>query len=127
MHELGLCEGIVEATARHAGGRRVLSMRVRVSGHQVDPEVIRQGVELAAINTVVEGAVLDLVLEPLIAHCRDCGHDSGADGPLGLAACPECGGVDITLACAEQIVLESISVAAPTATPAKTPGQEART
>jgi len=112
VHELGLCEGIVEAAARRAGDRRVRGLRVRVGGHQVDPGVIRQGVELAAAGTVVEGAALDLVLEPLVAHCRDCGRDEPVNDHAAMAACARCGGVDIELGGSEQVVLESISVAA---------------
>jgi hydrogenase nickel incorporation protein HypA/HybF len=112
VHELGLCEGIVEAAARRAGDRPVRSLRVRVGGHPVDPAVIRQGIEIAAIGTVMEGAALDLVMEPLVAHCRDCGHDSGADGAAAMTACARCHGVDIELTGSDQVVLESISVAA---------------
>jgi hydrogenase nickel incorporation protein HypA/HybF len=112
VHELGLCEGIVEAAARRASGRQVRSLRVRIGGHAVDPDAIRQGVEVAAIGTVVEGAVLDLVMEPLIARCRDCGHDAPAGDATSMSACAQCGGVDIEMAGSEQVILESISVAA---------------
>ena len=121
MHELGLCEGIVEAAARRAGDRQVRGLRVRIGGHRVDPGVIRQGVEMAAAGTVVAGAALDLVLEPLAAHCRDCGHDTPADVAAVAAAtsvCPRCGGVDIEMTGSEQVILESISVA---------PARQART
>ncbi len=114
VHELGLCEGIVAAASRRAGDRQVRGMRVRIGGHLVDPGVIRQGVEVAAMGTVVEGAVLDLVMEPLVAHCRDCGHDAPADGAAAMSACARCGGVDIEMAGSEQVILESISVAAAT-------------
>lgn len=111
MHELGLCEGIVEAAARRAGDRQVRSLRVRIGGHPVDPGAIRQGVEVAALGTVVEGALLDLVMESLVAHCRDCGHDAPADGATAMTACARCGGVDIEMTGSEQVILESISVA----------------
>jgi hydrogenase nickel incorporation protein HypA/HybF len=119
VHELGLCEGIVEAAARRAAGRRVRSLRVRIGGHPVDPGVIRQGVEVAAIGTVVEGAVLDLVVEPLAARCRDCGQQAPADGAAAMSACERCGGVDIEVTGSEQVILESISVAAATEAPVR--------
>ena len=113
MHELGLCEGIVEAAERRADGRPVRGLRVRIGGHPVDPGVVRQGVQVAAIGTVVEGATLDLVMEPLAAHCRDCGASAPADGAATMSACAQCGGVDIEVTGSEQVILESISVAAP--------------
>ena len=112
MHELGLCEGIVEAAARRAAGRPVRGLRVRIGGHQVDPGVVRQGIEVAAIGTVVEGAALDLVMEPLVARCRDCGAGAPADNAAAMSACARCGGVDIEMTGSEHVVLESISVAA---------------
>jgi hydrogenase nickel incorporation protein HypA/HybF len=107
-----LCEGIVEAAVRRAAGRQVRGLRVRIGGHRVDTAVIRQGVELAAAGTVVEGAALDLVLEPLVAHCRDCGHDAPADVAVALSACARCGGVDIEMTGSEQVVLESVTLTA---------------
>jgi hydrogenase nickel incorporation protein HypA/HybF len=121
VHELGLCEGIVEAAVRRAGDRPVAGLRVRIGGHPVDPGVIAQGVEVAAIGTVVEGAELDLVLEPLVTHCRDCGQGSPVDGATVMAACPKCGGVDIVMTGSEQVILESISVATATATATASP------
>jgi len=118
VHELGLCEGIVAAATRRAAGRQVRSLRVRLGGHPVDPGVIRQGVEVAAVGTVVEGAVLDLVVEPLAARCRDCGHEAPAMSAAAMSACGRCGGVDVEVTGSEQAVLESISVA---------PARQART
>jgi len=112
VHELGLCEGIVEAAARRAAGRPVRGLRVRIGGHPVDPGVVRQGIEVAAIGTVVEGAALDLVMEPLVGRCRDCGAGAPADNAAAMSACARCGGVDIEMTGSEHVVLESISVAA---------------
>ncbi|HEY8479651.1 MAG TPA: hydrogenase maturation nickel metallochaperone HypA [Spirillospora sp.] len=115
MHELGLCEGIVEAALRRADGRRVRSMRVRVGGHPVDPEVIEQGVRVAALGTVAEDAALDLVMEPLSVLCGRCGARTPVNCAMTLAACPECGSVDVDGTGDDDVVLESITVDAPEA------------
>lgn len=112
MHELGLCEGIVEAALRHADGRRIRAVSVRIGGHPVDPAVVDQGFRLAALGTVAEDARLDLVQEPMLARCRDCGATAPADG-LSLVGCRACGGVDIEVTGAETAVLESITLAGP--------------
>jgi hydrogenase nickel incorporation protein HypA/HybF len=111
VHELGLCEEIVEAAARRAGDRQVQGLRVRIGGHPVDAGVIRQGVEMAAVGTVVEGAALDLVLEPFVVHCRDCGRDAPCDLAPAMSACDHCGGVDMEMTGSEQSMLESITLA----------------
>lgn len=113
MHELGLCEAIVQAALRRAEGRRLRSVRVRVGGHPVDPEVINQGFRLAAAGTVAEDATVDIVADPMSLHCRGCGHQAPVVDHLDLVACPYCGGVDIEITGDEQVVLESITVQAP--------------
>lgn len=110
VHELGLSEAIVEATLRRADGRRVSSVRVRIGGHRVDPDVINQGFQLAAVGTPAEDATVDVVLEPQTVHCRGCNYSAGVDDHLAMVACPRCGGVDVEVTGIDQAVLESITV-----------------
>lgn len=112
MHELGLCEGIVEATLRRAKGRRVTAVRVRVGGHPVDAEVVNQGFRMAAAGTVAADATVELVMEPMTVRCHGCGAVSDADTSPGMAVCPRCGGVDVEVTGDDRAVLESVSVAA---------------
>jgi hydrogenase nickel incorporation protein HypA/HybF len=115
VHELGMCEGIVEAAVRRANGRQVTSVRVRVGGHPVDAGVVEQGFQLAAFGTVAEGAALDLVMEPMTLRCGGCGHESPVMDHLAMVACPRCNGIDIEVIGDDQVLLESISIAAPAA------------
>lgn len=112
MHELGLCDGIVEAVLRRAAGRRVSAARVRIGGHPVDPEVMEQGFALAAMGTPAEGAALDVVSEPSTVHCRGCGSRAPVADHLALVACRACGGVDVEVVGSDEAVLESITLAA---------------
>jgi hydrogenase nickel incorporation protein HypA/HybF len=113
VHESGLCEALVEATLRRANGRRVSAVRVRIGGHPVDPAVIDQGFQLAALGTVAEGATVDVVIDPMRVRCGDCQATSPVTDAMALAACPRCGGIDVTVDGHEDAVLESIAVAAP--------------
>ncbi len=63
MHELGLCEEILEAVERRAAGRRVARVRLRVGElhHAVEP-ALAQAFELVAEGSVAEGAALDLAM-----------------------------------------------------------------
>nr|BFE35530.1 hypothetical protein GCM10010200_077810 [Actinomadura rugatobispora] len=110
MHEMGLCDAIVKAARSRARGRRVSEVKVRVGGHPVDPEVVDQGFRLAAAGTELEGAGLDLVMEPLSVHCRGCGGSTPVESARTLAACPRCGGVDVEACGRDDVVLESITV-----------------
>ena len=73
MHELGLCTSIVDAVERRAGDRSVVHVRVRVGRlHHVHPEAFDQSFAMAALGTVAEGAVAELVLLPVQARCAAC-------------------------------------------------------
>jgi hydrogenase nickel incorporation protein HypA/HybF len=110
VHELGLCEAIVAATVRRAAGRRVTAVRVRIGGHPVDPEVVTQGIRLAATGTVAEDVTVDLVLEPMRLTCRECGRIGPIEDHLAMVACTRCGGVDVDVDGTDDVRLESITV-----------------
>ncbi|MCD0449909.1 hydrogenase maturation nickel metallochaperone HypA [Actinocorallia sp. API 0066] len=116
MHELGLCEGIVEAALKRAGDRRVRAVRVRVTGHPVDPAVIEQGFRMAAAGTLAADASVELVQELAEVRCRACGTEGRADGALGLTACAHCGALDVEATGEEEAFLESITVDEPAGT-----------
>ncbi|MBA9001631.1 hydrogenase nickel incorporation protein HypA/HybF [Actinomadura cellulosilytica] len=109
MHEMGLCEAIVDAVLLRAEGRRVRAVRVRVAGHPVVREVVDQGFALAAAGTVAEGAELDLVVEPPGVVCRLCAEWSPVTTARALLACPRCGGLDVVPAEEERLVVEAIT------------------
>lgn len=113
MHEMGMCDAIVDAARRRAKGRPVSGVKVRVGGHPVDPDVIDQNFRLAAEGTELEGADIELVMEPLSVHCGDCGATTPVGSAAALAACPVCGGVDVQARGRDEVVLESITVAEP--------------
>lgn len=110
---MGMCDAIVDAAVRRAGGRRVTGVRVRLTGHPVDPDVIDQGFRLAAAGTTVEGARVEFVVRPPEVRCRDCGDRTDAADAAHLVACPRCGGVDVEAPGGEEVVLESLTFAAP--------------
>lgn len=112
MHEMGLCEAIAEAIEHRAGGRRVTWARVRVGGHAVDPEVIRQGVAMAAAGGPAGDVKLDVVVDPAHARCGRCGTETAVTDALGLVACQSCGGIDVEVVGTEEAVLEAVAYAA---------------
>jgi hydrogenase nickel incorporation protein HypA/HybF len=107
VHELGLCESIVERVEQRAGDRAVARVRVRVGRlHHVHPDAFDQSFSMAAAGGVAEDAVADLVLVPVRAHCRACGEDIEADELV--VACSACGSVAIVLTGGDELMLESI-------------------
>lgn len=121
MHELGLCEGILDAVERRAAGRRVTGVRVRIGAlHRVVGPALDEAFSLAAAGTVAEGAAVDLVVVPVRLACRECGGQAESRDPLGT--CPTCGGTDLEIEGGDELVLESIALAVPERGDSHVPG-----
>jgi len=107
MHEFGLCDGIVEAVQRRAGGRPVARVCVQVGAlHRVGVDAFRHAFAHAAEGTEAENAALDLVIMPVRAVCRKC--QAEIEGDDAIMVCPKCGGIDLDLTGGDELVLESI-------------------
>ncbi|MEU6714498.1 hydrogenase maturation nickel metallochaperone HypA [Nonomuraea purpurea] len=108
MHEIGMCEGLVELLRRQAGDRRVTAARVRVGArHAVVGEAFDQAFALAAAGTAVQDAVVELVVTPMTIGCPACGVGSETLDPL--AVCPGCGDDGVQLSGGDELVLESVT------------------
>jgi hydrogenase nickel incorporation protein HypA/HybF len=115
MHEFGLCEGVLDAVRQRAGGRRVTGVRVRFGvRHAVDEESLAQAFAMMSEGTEAAGAAVELVTVPATIVCPDCGF-TGETTDL-LATCPRCASTDARISGGDEMVLESITYAAPPVT-----------
>jgi hydrogenase nickel incorporation protein HypA/HybF len=109
MHELALADSVVAIASRHAAGRPVARVEVKV-GHlrQVVPSALAFAFELVAQGTPVEGAELVLEEVPAAGRCRSCGAESELSGfPL---ACAACGGLDLELLRGEELLVDALEL-----------------
>jgi hydrogenase nickel incorporation protein HypA/HybF len=109
MHELAIAQAVVDIVERHAAGRRVERVELRVGRlRQVVPSALRFGFELAARDTVAEGAELEIVDVPVGGRCRACGGEGDFDAfPF---ACALCGSRDVELTRGEELLVEALEV-----------------
>jgi hydrogenase nickel incorporation protein HypA/HybF len=94
MHELSLMEGVIgiiqDAQAQH-GFRRVATVVLEIGALAgVEREALEFCWELAAKDTVAEGADLQLVEIPAAAWCEPCLAEVPIHSRIDL--CPRCGG-----------------------------------
>ena len=109
MHELAIAQSMVAIADRHADGRAVTRVEVKV-GHlrQVVPSALRFAFELVAEGTPLDGAELVIEEVPAAGICGACGAESLLpDFPL---ACARCGGLDIEVTRGEELLVDSLEL-----------------
>ena len=76
MHELSLATGIVETVVKHADGRRVTSVEMRIGTlRQVVPESLEFYFGICSRDTVCQGATLEQEIIQARVRCRSCGEE----------------------------------------------------
>ena len=109
MHELSIADALLEIALRHADGRRIDCVEVKV-GHlrQVVPDALAFAWTLVTEGTEAQGAELVIEEVPAAGVCRGCGARSEWDAfPL---ACTACGSFDVELIRGEELFVDAISM-----------------
>ncbi|MGP0030740.1 MAG: hydrogenase maturation nickel metallochaperone HypA [Acidimicrobiales bacterium] len=109
MHELSIARAIVDSTTRHAGGRPVTAVTVRI-GHlrQVVPDALQFNWDVLTDHGELQECVLVIEEVPAVVECRAC----GARTTLGLPvlSCGACESFDVTLLSGEEFLIASMDV-----------------
>ena len=109
MHELSLSSAIVNTVVKHARGRRVTVVNLRVGKmRQVVPDTLEFYFEFVARGTVCEGARLEQEVIDARLRCNECGHEWEIEIPA--FRCPQCTGSDVEIASGNEFEVESIEV-----------------
>lgn len=109
MHEFSLSSAVVDTAVRHAAGRRVSVVNLRVGRlRQVIPDTLEFYFEFVARDSVCEGARLEQEVIEARLRCRPCGFEWAIDIPA--FRCPTCGGSDVEIASGNEFEVESIEV-----------------
>lgn len=97
MHEMSIARAVASIAERHAAGRTVARVELRV-GHlrQVVPRSLDFAWEAVTRDTALEGAALAIGYVPATVRCRACGRETTLTA--FPARCEPCGsaGVDVT-------------------------------
>ena len=110
MHELSLSGAIVNTVVKHAAGRPVSVVSMRIGAlRQVVPDTLEFYFEFVSRGTVCEGARLEQELIPARLRCASCQREWEIELPIFM--CPECGsGGSVEVASGEEFEVESIEV-----------------
>ena len=109
MHELSICRSILSTVVKHADGRSVSQVTVRV-GHlrQVVPDALQFSWAAVSSATALEDALLVIEQVPAAVECVSCGAQTTLDVPI--LACARCKGFDVKLISGEELLVVSIDV-----------------
>jgi hydrogenase nickel incorporation protein HypA/HybF len=114
MHELSICEGIVEEAVKALAGFRrtpqVSQVTVRIGRlTRIVPDSLRQHFDLLVPGTPLEGATLNIEEVPIAGRCVDCAASFEME-VLSLV-CPECGSGLVELTSGRELSVVSLETA----------------
>jgi hydrogenase nickel incorporation protein HypA/HybF len=109
VHELALSSAIVNTVVKHAAGRHVSVVSLRVGElRQVVPDTLEFYFAIVAEGTVCEGARLEQELLPARLRCDACARAWEIDMPI--FRCPGCGTGAVEVVSGNEFEVESIEV-----------------
>lgn len=109
MHELSLSSAILATTLRHADGRPVRAVRMRIGAmRQVVPESLDFYFGIVTRGTLAEGAALEVEYLPARLRCEECG--AGWEPELPMFRCPGCGGAAVETLSGTEFEIDYITV-----------------
>lgn len=112
MHELALCQALIEQVdrvARQNAARRVLSITVSVgplSG--AEPQLLEHAYAVAAAGTVAAEAALVIEAVPVVVRCRNCRAESEV-APNRLL-CSACQGWQVDVIAGDELLLQRVEI-----------------
>jgi hydrogenase nickel incorporation protein HypA/HybF len=109
MHELSIADAVVTIASRHAAGRPVTRVDLKV-GHlrQVVPDSLLFAFELVSAGTELEGAELAIEEVPAQVSCNVCSAQTELrEFP---AHCVACGGFDVEVLGGDELLVEALEL-----------------
>lgn len=111
MHELGVANEILDAALceadRHAASK-VTSIRLRVGVlRAIEPENLSFLFEHLARGTLAEGALLEIVEEPVRVECAACG---ASEARTFTVECPRCKRQGVSVAGGDSLSILSLDI-----------------
>lgn len=114
MHELSVCQALVQqleslSAANGRGAVEIVRLRIGpLSG--VEAALLRHAFPIAAAGTVAAGAELLIEAAPVVVRCNECGIETPAAPNRML--CGACGGYRVRMVSGDEMLLESVELAA---------------
>jgi hydrogenase nickel incorporation protein HypA/HybF len=110
VHELSICASIADIATRHAAGRTVVTINLRVGQlRQIVPDTLTYCWELTSAGTPLDGSRISVEYVAARVRCRSCGQLTEV-GAVPLFACGGCAGVDVEVVSGEEFLITSLEL-----------------
>lgn len=112
MHELAICQALMEQVEQIAAERQAVSVARIVlqigplSG--VEGDLLQQAFPIASAGSVAENCELDICLQPIKVRCEVCGMVS--DVAVNNLVCGECGDWHTKLVSGDEMLLQTVEL-----------------
>ncbi|MBD2692312.1 hydrogenase maturation nickel metallochaperone HypA [Anabaena catenula] len=108
MHELGITQNIIAIVRENAQGKKVQRVLLEIGQlSAIMPDAIKFCFDICAKDTIVEGALLEILEIPGMAKCRQCGTKFYVEKPFSIC---ECGSVQLDIITGEELKIKEIEV-----------------
>ncbi len=108
MHELGITQNIVAIVSEYAKGAKVQRVSLEIGKlSAIMPDAVRFCFDVCCQNTVLEGAILEIIEIQGLAKCRRCGAEITLNQPFGICSC---GSVELDLISGEELKIKEMEI-----------------
>ena len=112
MHEMAIASSVLEGALRHAGGRRITHVQLKIGDlRQVVIGSLEFGWEIVTKGTPAAGAVLGVERIEAAGVCRGC--DAETPQSRFPFRCGACGGYDLTVVRGDELLIDWLEVEDP--------------
>jgi hydrogenase nickel incorporation protein HypA/HybF len=109
MHEYAIATAVLDVVERHAGGRAVRRVDLRVGQlRQVVPDSLAFAWRAATRGTCAEGSELHVDCAGATVRCLACGARSGLEA--FPARCPACASLRVEVTGGDELLVESLDL-----------------
>ncbi|MFB9267631.1 hydrogenase maturation nickel metallochaperone HypA [Bradyrhizobium erythrophlei] len=112
MHEMALCESVMEIVEEEARRRsfskvRTVCLEIGALSHAA-PEAIKFCFAAVAARTIADGAILEIVESPGVAWCMACSRS--VEIAQRYEPCPCCGSYQLQVTAGEEMRVKELEV-----------------
>ncbi len=108
MHELGITQNIVAIVTEHSQDTKVKRVLLEIGKlSAIMPDAIRFCFDICTVDTLLEGATLEILETPGLAKCRQCGAEISLEQPFGIC---HCGSIQLDLMAGEELKIKEIEI-----------------